>query len=49
MIKLIVKLLIAYPKLAELFCSIRDSYYLALAEKRNEEYFAIIENLKKGD
>ena len=49
MIKLIVKLLIAFPKLGALFVSVRTAYVMALAEKRYEEHLAIVERLKKGD
>ena len=49
MIKLIVKLLIAFPKLGALFVSVREAYCMALANKRYEEHLAILENIKKGD
>ena len=49
MINLIVKLLIAFPKLGALFVSIRTAYVMALADKRYEEHLALVEKLKKGD
>lgn len=49
MIKLIVNLLIAFPRLGALFASIRDAYVMALAEERYEQHLAIIEKLKQGD
>ena len=49
MIKLIVKLLIAFPKLGALFVSVRTAYVMALADKRYEEHLALVENIKKGD
>ena len=49
MIKLIVKLLIAFPKLGALFVSVRTAYVMALADKRYEDHLAIVEKLKKGD
>jgi hypothetical protein len=49
MIKLIVKLLIAFPKLGALFVSVRTAYVMALADKRYEEHLALVEKLKKSD
>lgn len=49
MIKLIVKVLIAFPKLGALFSSVREAYCMALAHKKYEEYLALIEKLKKSD
>ena len=49
MIKLIVKLLIAFPRLGALFSSVREAYCMALADIKYKEYLALIEKLKKSD
>ena len=49
MIKLIVKLLIAFPKLGALFSAVRTAYVIELGERRYQQHLALVEKLNKGD
>ena len=49
MVKLIVKLLIQFPKIADLFFKVRDEYFYALKERRRNRNDKLINRWVHGN